>query len=627
MTAAIAIASPVDPTAPPGPGVVNPQTLAELYAARLRLAPEAEACRRFDVPTQQWRTYRWREIGALARRYAGGMQASGLRQGDRVALQVPNGPDWLALDWAAHSLGLITVGLFADETPAGTVQLLEDSGARLLVTRDLESWRAVSARSPLPGLHRVVALRAGPGAIARNAPDDARVVPLEVFMERDAPLPDSGRAAGELASIVYTSGATGRPKGVMQSQAALLANARAVQERLGFRGDDLVFSNLPLAHLFGRVAWIYAGMLGGASLMFGRGAGLVAEDLATQRPTVLIGAPRLFERIHGTLTQDLERGSAARRALFNLAVETGWANATRRDGSRRTVRLLPSAIVHRTGDALRARLGGRVRLAVSGGAALSPQIGRTFAALGVPLLQGYGLTEAGPVVSVNRIDDNDPASVGTPLSGVEIRIEATGELSVRSPSVMIGYWNDDVATRDAIDDAGWLRSGDKVSRLDTDRIYLVGRFKELLVTATGEKASPADIESRLRELSLIEQVMVVGEARPYLTALIVPQPGPLALLRAEVGLIDGDDSPAARDAIEGVLLRRCQDVLQNAPRNHWIVGVALVMQPWTPGNGMLTATQKLRRCEIARAHAHDIDRLYEGHYRVPATDCSNNASL
>jgi long-chain acyl-CoA synthetase len=245
----------------------------------------------------------------------------------------------------------------------------------------------------------------------------------------------------------------------------------------------------------------------------------------------------------------------------------------------------------------------------------------------VPLLQGYGLTEAGPVVSVNRVDDNDPASVGTPLPGVETRTEATGELSVRGPSVMLGYWNDEASTREAIDDAGWLRTGDKVSRLDTDRIYLVGRFKELLVTATGEKASPGDIESRLRELPLVEQVMVVGEARPYLTALIVPQSGPLALLRAEIGLTEGDDSPAARDAIEGVLLRRCQDVLQNAPRNHWIVGVALVMQPWTPGNGLLTATHKLRRCEIARAHARDIDRLYEGHYRVPATDCSNNASL
>jgi long-chain acyl-CoA synthetase len=313
--------------------------------------------------------------------------------------------------------------------------------------------------------------------------------------------------------------------------------------------------------------------------------------------------------------------------LFHLAVESGWANVGRRESGRRKVRLLPSALSRRAGEALRDRLGGRVRLAVSGGAALSPQIGRMFTALGVPLLQGYGLTEAGPVVSVNRVDDNDPASVGTPLAGVEIRTEATGELSVRGPSIMLGYWKDEAATREVIDDAGWLHTGDKISRLDTDRIYLVGRFKELLVTATGEKASPADIESRLRELPLIEQVMVVGEARPYLTALIVPQPGPLALLRAEIGLTDGDDSPAARDAIEGVLLRRCQEVLQNAPRNHWIVGVALVLNPWTPGNGLMTSTHKLRRCDIVRVHSADIDRLYEGHYRVPATDCSNNAAL
>lgn len=625
MTAVTAsrAAPPANP-APPTLDLERIRTLADLYAARLELTPDAEACRRFDVPAQEWQRHRWTDIAALARRYAAGMRACGLRAGDRIALQVPNGPDWLALDWAAHSLGLVTVGLFADETAAGTAQLLEDSGARLLVTRDLDGWPALNARASLPALRNVVALRGGAAAVARVQPRDPRVLVLNDFIARGEGLVDSPAAAdaAELASIVYTSGATGRPKGVMQSHGALVANAKAFQACVGFRHGDVMFSTLPLAHLFGRVAWVYAGILGGASLMFGRGAGLVAEDLATQQPTVLVGAPRLFERIHGGLMQDLERGPAARRALFRLAVEAGWANAT-----GRPIRLVPSSIVRRASDRLRGRLGGRVRLAISGGAALSPQIGRTFVALGVPLLQGYGLTEAGPVVSVNRVDDNHPASVGTPLPGVETRTEASGELSVRGPSIMLGYWKDEAATREALDDAGWLRTGDKVSRLDTDRVYLVGRFKELLVTATGEKASPSDIESRLRELNLVEQVMVVGEARPYLAALIVPQPGPLALLRAEIGLNDGDDSPAARDAIEGVLLRRCQDVLQDAPRNHWIQGVALVMQPWTAANGLLTATHKLRRCEIARVHERDIERLYEGHYRVPPTDCSSNATL
>lgn len=597
------------------------RTLADLYAQRLLLTPQAEACRCIEAQAPGWRSLSWAELGSLAQRYAAGLRGAGLKAGDRVALQVPNGADWLALDWAGHSLGLVTVGLFADETPAGTVQLLDDSGARLLVTRDLATWNAGVSTVRLDALDMVVPLRGGMQAA------DTRVQPLGRFLDADRDgLGDGPSAAGDLASIVYTSGSTGRPRGVMQSHEALLANAFAVQDAMPLRPDDLLFSTLPLAHLFGRVAWVYAGIVSGASLVFGRGAGFLAEDLCSQRPTVLIGPPRLFERIHGALSHEMDSGPVTRRALFHLAVEAGWA-ARRTDAGKPKVRLLPTLLARRAGESLRARLGGNLRLAVCGGAALAPQIGRSFSALGIPLLQGYGLTEAGPVVSVNRVEDNEPGSVGRALSGVETRIEASGELCVRGPSTMLGYWNDADGTHEVLDDAGWLRTGDKASRLDTDRIYLVGRVKELLVTATGEKVSPSDIESRLRALALVEQVMVVGEARPFLTALLVPQVGPLALLRAELGLIDGDDSDTARDAIEHALLQRCQEVLRDAPRNHWILRVALVLQPWTAGNGRLTSTHKLRRGEIARAHGEDIERLYRGHYHVPPTDCSSNAQV
>lgn len=596
------------------------RTLADLYGERLRLTPHAEACRHFDARSQTWRSLSWAELGAAAQGFATGLRAQGLKPGERIALQIQNGPDWLALDWAAHSLGLVVVGLFVDETPAGTAQLLEDAEARVLFVRDLGTWGAVTSRARLASLSAIVPLRGT--ALA----GERRVRALEHFQRRGDALGTCPVEPDALSTILYTSGATGRPKGVMLSHTNLISNAFAVNQALGLLGSDVLFSNLPLAHLYGRVAFVYAGLVAGATLVFGRGAGFVAEDLCSQQPSVLIGAPRMFERIHGALAHELEAGSATRRALFRLAVEAGWA-ASRKDASKLKVRLLPTVLARRAGDALRARLGGRVRLAVSGGAALSPQIARVFTALGIPLLQGYGLTEAGPVVSVNRADDHDPASVGCALAGVETRIQASGELQVRGPSVMLGYWKDEPGTRAVLDDAGWLSTGDKVSRLDTDRIYLVGRLKELLVTATGEKASPADIEARLRELPLVEQVMVIGEARPYLTALIVPQPGPLAMLRAEIGLNDGDDSPSAREAIESALLQRCQEVLRDAPRNHWIVGVAVIHAPWTPATGLMTATHKLRRCEIARVHAAEIERLYDGHYTVPATDCSSNATL
>lgn len=586
------------------------RTLADLYAQRLRLSPHAEACRHFDARSQSWRSLSWAEIGALARGYAAGLRALSLRPGERMALQIPNGPDWLALDWAAHCLGLVTVGLFPDETPVGTAQLLDDCQARVLFTRDLALCPAVIAHSRLESLRVIVPFR----SVTRLR--DRRIRPLEHFQRRGEPLPEGPAVPDALATVVYTSGATGRPKGVMLSHANLLSNAFAVQDALHCRSDDRLYSSLPLSHLYGRVACVYTCIVAGATIIFGRGASAVADDLSSQKPTIMVGSPRLYERIHGVIAHELDSGSATRRALFRIAIQAGWA-ATRKDASRLKVSLMPTGLARRAGERLRSRLGGQLRLAVSGGAALSPQIARAFTALGIPLLQGYGLTEAGPVVSVNRVDDHHPASVGVPLAGFETRIEANGELCVRGPSVMLGYWKDEAGTRAVLDEAGWLRTGDKVSRLDTDRIYLIGRFKELLVTSAGEKAAPSDIEARLRELTLVEQVMVVGEARPYLTALVVPQPGPLALLRAEIGLNDGDDSDAARDAIEHAYLQRCQDVLRDAPRNHWIVAVALVHAPWTTQNGLMTATHKLRREEIALAHVRDIRRLYGGHEAPP----------
>jgi long-chain acyl-CoA synthetase len=591
-------------------------TLVDLYQHNLDATPHAIACQWFEPRAQRWTETSWTELAAQARRHAAGLREIGLEPGDRVAIQLSGGPEWLALDWACGLLGLVTVGLFADDTGAGVARQVADAGARVVFTRDAAAWETITRCDPLPSVEAVVLVNGLPSS-------DHRTRALAQWLPAAQALPTVGVSPGALATIVYTSGATGRPKGVMLSHRALVANAKASVAALPVDATDTVLSVLPLAHLYARSVGIYASLAAGATIAFARGASHLAEDFATLRPTVLVGVPRLYERLHAAVELELDQGSLTRRALFRLAVEAGWA-AQRR---KRSSPLFTGALIRRAGQSLHARLGGRLRVAISGGAALSPHIARMFVALGIPLLQGYGLTEAGPVVSVNRIGDNDPASAGLPLDGVETRIEASGELLVRAPGVMLGYWNDPPATQAVLDNAGWLRTGDKVSRLDPQRLYLTGRIKDILVTATGEKASAGDIESRLRELPIVEQVMVVGEAKPYLAALIVPQPGPLALLRAEIGLNDGDDSEAAREALENVILERCRDVLRDAPRNHFIVRVALVCQPWTTHNGMITATGKLRRCEVLRMNAGAVDRLYAGHFVAPATDCSDNATV
>lgn len=593
-------------------------SLAALYEQRAQLTPQAIACRSHDAASGEWIDWSWTVLQARAARYAAGLQQHGLRAGDRVGILLPNGADWLAIDYAAHSLGLVVVGLYGEDTPANTAWMLTDAGVKLAFLRDADSWNALQAEHRLPELGRAVLLAGTP------SPGDLRAQPLDAWLPAASRLP-ALRIDGEaLASIVYTSGSTGRSKGVMLSHANILSNAFACLRAIGVRADDVVLSVLPLTHLFERTAGAYLAIAAGMRIVYGRGPAFIAEDLRTQQPTVLLAVPRLFERVHGALAARLAAAPAAKRALFRLAVEAGW-QAQRKGAGALKVHLLPTALSRRAGADIRERLGGRLRLAICGGAALSPDIARIFIGLGVPVLHGYGLTEAGPVVSVNRIGDNDPASAGLPLDNVEIRVGHNGELQVRGPGVMMGYWNDKDATRDAIDESGWLRTGDKVSRLDCSRVFLTGRIKELIITATGEKSAPTDIEQQLRGDALIDQVMVVGEARPYLSALIVADPAQLALLRARLGLKAGDDEVAARERIEQALLQLCEELQRHAPRNHKIRRVALVRAPWTAGNGLLTASQKLRRNLIARHQSADIERLYAGHFSAPKTDCSCNA--
>jgi long-chain acyl-CoA synthetase len=228
---------------------------------------------------------------------------------------------------------------------------------------------------------------------------------------------------------------------------------------------------------------------------------------------------------------------------------------------------------------------------------------------------------------VNRLDDNDPLSAGLALDHVETRLSPEGELLVRSPSLMMGYWNDPEATAAALDDAGWLHTGDKASRLEARRVYLTGRLKEIIVTSTGRKVSPGEIEQRLLADPLIEQVMVVGEARPFLTALIVPAAGALEALRQELGLSPADDSASAREQVEALALKRCLARIRCCDVSSLLRGVALVAGPWSVANGLMTPTLKIKRNCVAKQFVGDIERLYSGHFQPARTDCSRNAGV
>jgi long-chain acyl-CoA synthetase len=260
-------------------------------------------------------------------------------------------------------------------------------------------------------------------------------------------------------------------------------------------------------------------------------------------------------------------------------------------------------------------------MAISGGAPLSPDIARALTGLGIPLIQGYGLTEAGPVVSAQRLGNDDPDSVGLPLENTETLVAPDGELLVRSPSLMQGYWQDEAATRRVLDEAGWLHTGDKASRLCGKSLVLTGRLKDVLVTSTGVKACPAEIEARLTADPLFEQALVLGESRPYLVALLVAEPAALAALKSSLAITD--DAQGRAD-LERALLERCRGRLGELPHSHQLRRVALVA-PWTLANGLVTTTLKPRRASIAKAHTAVVELLYAGHCHTYKSDCASNA--
>jgi long-chain acyl-CoA synthetase len=369
----------------------------------------------------------------------------------------------------------------------------------------------------------------------------------------------------------------------MLSHGNIIANVESCQKTNMARSTDTFLSILPLSHMFERTGGYYLPLSIGAKVVFVRSVAQLADDLAEQAPTIMFAVPRIFEKFLARIDQSLA-AAPAKRWLFDQCVARGWRVAQRRAS------WLDAAVT----PALRAlvakpifeRLGGRMRLTVVGGAALDPVIAHTFIGLGLTMLQGYGMTEASPVISVNRDDDNDPDSVGPPLPGIEIKLSEAGELLARGGNVMLGYWHNPDATREAIDADGWLHTGD-VAEIRNRKIYIRGRIKDILVMSNGEKLPPQDVEFALLHDPVFEQVMLVGEGRPFLTLLAV-----------------------SKETDEQALLKRANDQLNDFPK--WVRIRRIIATPdaWRVDNGLLTPTLKLKRPLVLAKFKDKVDAIY-----------------
>ena len=520
-----------------------------------------------------WRDISAREIAAYAARWQAFFRAEGLAPGERIALCLKNGIHWVAADQGTLGLGLVVVPLYADDNPENVAWCLENSGARLLVAES--SHMADALRGVAASLPRVLCLRADPGS-GYDAVE--AVLPKQAPEFEVAPLEDSA-----LATICYTSGTAGKPKGVMLTHGNILANVAACARLQLAHGEDVFLSLLPLSHMFERTGGYYLPLSIGAKVAYARSVSQLAEDLVSERPTVMFAVPRVFERFAARVNEALAK-SRAKKRLFELVVAAGGRAARSEAGL--ADRIVLALLRGRVAGPVLARLGGRMRFAVLGGAPLDPAIAWLFLGLGLPVLQGYGMTEASPVISVNRLEGNVPESVGMPLDNVEARVAADGELLAKGPSIMKGYWNNPEASAKSLDREGWLHTGD-LAEIRDGRIFIRGRLKDVLVLSNGEKLPPQDVELAILGDGVFEQGFLIGEGRPFLTLVAV-----------------------TRETDEKRLIERANERLKAFPRHIRVRRVLATREPWTMENGLLTPTLKVKRERVQQKFGAEIERIY-----------------
>lgn len=597
--------------------VEQANTLDGLFRERVLQAPNGEAYLFYNHHDKIWNTYTWSQMNALVARWQAALIRESLAPGDRVAVMMSNRPDWVLFDQAALGLGLVVVPFYTEDRADNVAYMLADSGVKLLLLEKTAHWREVCEIShEAESLQRIVLVESAEESMVAPLSNRRLISLAEWLPSSEAEeVQHINNDPFSLATIIYTSGTTGRPKGVMLNHHNILTNAYSSLQVVKVLPDDLLLSFLPLSHTFERTVGYYLPMMCGATIAYARSIPHLQEDLQTLRPTILISVPRIYERIYAGIRTKLAEGSEFAQWLFDFAVDVGYGQFEYRQGRApwRPVFLLWPVLNKLVAAKLMSKLGGRIRHAMSGGAALSAEISRVFIGLGLRILQGYGMTESSPVVSVNRHEDNVPSSVGLPLPGVEVKLGEDNALLIRGPNVMMGYWNKPQATRNVLSPDGWLNSGDIASIDEQGHITITGRLKDIIVLSTGEKVPPGDMEAAIMRDLVFDQAMVIGEAKPYLCALVVLNPDQWKKFADEQGFDIETSNEVQKHRIEEALLDKITHQTRGFPGYAHIRKVAVIAEPWTVDNEMLTHTLKLRRGKILEQYKVDIEKLYEGH--------------
>ncbi len=597
----------------------EPTTLPELFRTAAHTFDRADALS--YKRGGRWNHIASRTIVARAEAIAAGLQRLGSQRGDRAAILAANSPEWTLVDAGCQFAGMIDVPIYTTLTPESIRFILNDSSARVLFLDGIEAYERISDELPnCQSVERLVFFERPDIEIPRSITlAELEKNSNEADTENRGEVDECTTKADDIATIIYTSGTTGEPKGVMLTHANIISNVIDAGEKYSFSQNDRALSVLPLSHIFERSA-MYLYILNGMAVHYAESIEQVPENLAEVRPTIFVGVPRIFEKVYAKAKLKAAQGSRLKERLFDWAIETAKRFADLNEASRPVT--LALAIKHSLADRLvyskfRDFFGGRLKFCITGGAALSDEIYLIFTGAGVPIMQGYGLTETSPVISSNNPQASRLGSVGRPIRNVKVRIADDGEIEVSGPGVMLGYFNRPDATREAFTDDGWFRTGD-IGEIDPDGfLRITDRKKELFKTSGGKYIAPSRIEQMILASRFVNQAVLIGNERKFAAALIVPNFEMLDSYAKHKGFETMAPAEYCRDPrIVDLFERQVASVTKGLARYETVKKIALIDKEMTVAGGELTPTMKLRRRVVDEKYKDTIDALYSNADRV-----------
>jgi long-chain acyl-CoA synthetase len=557
-------------------------------------------------------TITYAELLAKVSMIAAHLKRIGIAKGDAIGIISCNRPEWVMIDLAALQVGAVVVPIYPSSSPSTVKYVILDSKMKLLVMEDAAILAMISdMQCQLPDLEKLILIDAS----GVDVPSEVMTFDKMCEPTSDATTQEVRVLPEDTATIVYTSGTTGEPKGVVLTHANIRSNVQAMITRYQITCNDIFLSYLPLCHMFERTCGYYAMLFSGATIAYAENLSTVTKDVLAVRPTILLAVPRVVEKAFEHAVQKIAQDSRMKQWIVAQTISHLNKRADLRYRGQRIpfgLRLRCSALDKTIAAKFRKIGGGRLRIIASGGAPLDRKVAKAYYVLGYNLVEGYGLTETSPVVCSNGISDNTLGTVGKPVQGVEVQIGDDDEVLVKGPNVMRGYFNKPEETAQAIDKDGWFHTGDQ-GRFDArGNLIITGRIKDLIVTSYGKNVAATAIEARIARSPYVSQVMLYGDRRKYLVALVVPMRKAVEQYAADVGIaFETYESLLKDERIHSRIAAEIEEATTDCAPYEKVKAFRMIPEEFTQESGLLTPLLKLRRKQVAERYWNTIESLYE----------------